>query len=85
MLLRIITAVILIPIVVALIWFAPPLVLAMAAAVVAILALREFFDITQRQGAIGFKKWTFACSAGLLYAQYTWGQVEERNLNGAIL
>jgi phosphatidate cytidylyltransferase len=85
MLLRIITAVVLIPIVVALIWFAPPLVLAMAAALVAILALREFFDIAERQGAIGFKKWTFACSAGLFYAQYSLGQVEERSLNGAIL
>lgn len=85
MLLRIVTAVTLIPIVVALIWFAPPLVLAMAAAAVAILALREFFDITERQGAIGFKKWTFACSAGLFYAQYSLGQVEERSLNGAIL
>ncbi len=85
MLLRIITAAILIPVVVALIWFAPPLVLAAAAALVAVLALYEFFDIAERQGATAFKKWTIACTAGLFYAQYSLGQVETRSLNGAIL
>lgn len=85
MLLRVLTAVVLIPIVVLLIWFAPPLVLAGAAAVVGIIALNEFFDLSDRQGAAGFKKWTFACSAALFYAQYSLGLVETRNLNGAIL
>jgi phosphatidate cytidylyltransferase len=83
--LRILTAVLLIPIVVALIWFAPPLLLAGAAALVAILALNEFFDLAARQGATGFKKWTIACSAALFYAQYSLGLVETRSLNGAIL
>ena len=83
--LRILTAVVLIPVVVALIWFAPPLLLAAAAALVAILALNEFFDLGARQGAIGFKKWTIACSVGLFYAQYSLGLIETRSLNGAIL
>ncbi len=83
--LRVLTAVVLIPIVVALIWFAPPLLLAGAAALVAIFALNEFFDLAARQGATGFKKWTIACSAALFYAQYSLGLVETRNLNGAIL
>ena len=85
MLLRILTAVLLIPAVVALVWFGPPLVLAVIAAAVAILALHEFFDLGERQGAVGFKKWTIACSAALFYAQYTRGLVETRNLSGAIL
>ena len=85
MLLRILTAAALIPIVVALIWFAPPWVLAAAAALVSIIALREFFYLADRQGTAGFKKWTIACSAGLFYAQYSLGLVETRNLNGAIL
>lgn len=83
--LRVLTAVVLIPIVVAIIWFAPPLLLAGAAALVAIFALNEFFDLAARQGATGFKKWTIACSAALFYAQYSLGLVETRNLNGAIL
>jgi phosphatidate cytidylyltransferase len=85
MLRRILTALVLIPAVVALVWFAPPLVLAAVGAVVAILALHEFFDLGERQGAVGFKKWTIACSAALFYAQYTRGLVETRNLSGAIL
>lgn len=85
MLLRILTAAVLIPIVVALVWFAPPVVLAVVAAIVAILALQEFFDLGERQGAAGFEKWTIACSAALFYAQYSLGLVETRNLSGAIL
>ncbi len=80
MLRRILTAAVLIPIVVALIWFAPPWVLAGVAALVSIIALREFFDLADRQGAAGFKKWTIACSAALFYAQYSLGLVETRNL-----
>lgn len=85
MLLRGLTAVVLIPIVVALVWFAPPLLLAAVATVVAILALHEFFELSERQGATAFKKWTIACSAALFYAQYSLGLVETRNLSGAVL
>jgi phosphatidate cytidylyltransferase len=85
MLLRILTAAVLIPIVVALVWFAPPVVLAAVAAIVAIVALHEFFDLGKGQGAEGFEKWTIACSAALFYAQYSLGFVETRNLSGAIL
>jgi phosphatidate cytidylyltransferase len=85
MLLRILTAAVLIPMVVALVWFAPPAALAVVAAVVAILALHEFFDLGGRQGVAGFEKWTMACSAALFYAQYSLGLVETRNLSGATL
>jgi phosphatidate cytidylyltransferase len=85
MLLRILTASVLIPAVVALVWFGPPFVLAAAAAVVAILALLEFFDIGQRQAAMGFKKWTTACAAGLFYAQYSTGLLESNNLGGGVV
>ncbi len=85
MLLRILTAAVLIPMVVALVWFAPPAALAVVAAVVAILALHEFFDLGGRQGVAGFEKWTMACSAALFYAQYSLGLLETRNLSGATL
>jgi phosphatidate cytidylyltransferase len=85
MLRRTLTAAVLIPAVVALIWYAPPLPLAAVAGLVAILALHEFFDLADRQGAVAFKKWAFACSAALFYAQYSLGLVETRSLSGAIL
>jgi phosphatidate cytidylyltransferase len=73
MLLRIATAAALIPIVVALVWWAPPAVLAAIAALIAILALLEFFDLGDRIGLRGFKKWTYFCTALIFYAQYSAG------------
>jgi phosphatidate cytidylyltransferase len=76
MLRRILTALVLIPVVVALVWFAPAWVLAGVAALIAILAMVEFFDLGERIGLRAFRKWTFACTAALFYAQYSQGLVE---------
>jgi phosphatidate cytidylyltransferase len=80
MLRRIFTALVLIPIVVALVWWGPPSVLAAAAALIAILALREFFDLGERIAMRPFRKWTIACAAGLFYAQYSLSLVETHSL-----
>jgi phosphatidate cytidylyltransferase len=76
MLRRIFTAVVLIPIVVALVWWGPAWLLAAVAALIAILALVEFFDLGERMGMRAFRKWTFVCAAVLVYAQYSQGLVE---------
>jgi len=73
MAIRILTAAVLIPLVVLLVWYAPPVVLAGAAALVACLALVEFFHLGDRMGLRGFRKWTLACSILLIYAQYSLG------------
>ena len=75
MLLRILTAVVLIPLVVALVWWAPPAVTAAAAALVAIAALLEFFHLAGRMGLRAFRKWTMFSAALLFYAQYSLGLV----------
>src|ERR1700751_4918085 len=77
MLLRIFTALVLIPIVVALVWWGPAWVLAAVAAAIAIVALLEFFDLGERIAMRPFRKWTIVCAAGLFYAQYS--QVETRS------
>lgn len=82
---RILTAAVLIPLVVALVWFAPPLVLAAAAALVSALALVEFFNLAERLGAKPFRKWTLVCATALFYAQYSLGSVETRSLGGGAL
>ncbi|MFY9751522.1 MAG: phosphatidate cytidylyltransferase [Candidatus Acidiferrales bacterium] len=79
MLLRILTAAVLIPVVVLLVWFGPPLLLAAVAAVVAILALLEFFHLGDRYGIGAFRKWTLVCSALVFYAQYSAGLVQSRS------
>jgi phosphatidate cytidylyltransferase len=84
MLLRIVTAALLIPAVVALVWFAPPLVLAGAAALVGGLALVEFFDLGERLGARPYRKWTLACSVLLFYAQYSLGRVETHSVSEGV-
>ncbi len=80
MLPRIFTALVLIPIVVALVWWGPAWILAAVAALVAILALLEFFDLGERIAMRPFRKWTIVCVAGLFYAQYSLGLVETRSL-----
>ena len=86
MLLRIATAVVLIPLVVILVWWGPPEALAAVAAAVALVALWEFFTLGEREGLPGFRKWTLVCAAGIFYAQYAAGTVETHSLaGGAVL
>ena len=80
MLLRILTAAVLIPVVVALVWWGPPALLAAIATVVAVVALGEFFDMGERVGLRAFRKWTMACAAGIFYAQYSAGLIETHAL-----
>jgi phosphatidate cytidylyltransferase len=85
MLLRILTALVLIPIVVALVWWGPPMLLAAVAAAVALVALHEFFTLGERMGMHAFRNWTMLCAVGLFYAQYAAGMVETHSLSGGIL
>jgi phosphatidate cytidylyltransferase len=86
MLARILTGVILIPIVIALVWWGPPALVAACAAGVSMLAMLEFFDLGERMGLGAFRYWTFACAAGIFYAQYSAGLVESHSfLGGTIL
>jgi len=84
MLVRILTALVLIPVVVILVWWAPPAILTVAATLVAILALFEFFDLGERIGLHGFRKWTIVCTAALFYAQHSLGLIETHSLSGGV-
>ncbi|MGD0427340.1 MAG: phosphatidate cytidylyltransferase [Candidatus Acidiferrales bacterium] len=84
MLLRLATAAVLIPIVVALVWWAPPIALAGIAAMVAILALVEFLNLGERIGLRGFKLWTYFCTVLIFYAQFSLGRVETHALSSSL-
>ena len=73
MLRRILTAAVLIPVVVALIWWGPPLAVAAAGAIVALLAMHEFFALGDRMGLRAYRRWTMLCTVGLMYAQWMKG------------
>lgn len=77
---RIITGAILIPIVVALVYFGPSWLVAMVAAVVGLLAMMEFFRLTAQIGMRAFRLWTMLCAAALFYAQWLAGTMEVRQL-----
>src|SRR5277367_2050471 len=83
MLNRIVTALVLIPLVVALVWWAPSAGLAGVLAIVLLLALHEFFDIGAQGGAQmnasglrPFRAWTSACTVLLIFSQWSAGQLE---------
>jgi phosphatidate cytidylyltransferase len=82
MLLRLATAAVLIPVVVALVWWAPAIILGGIAAVVAILALVEFLNLGERIGLRGFKLWTYFCTVLIFYAQFSLGRIETHTLAG---
>lgn len=84
MLARILTACVLIPAVVALVWWGPSALLAAVAALVALLALMEFFHLGERVGLRAFRIWTMICAAGLFYAQYSQGLVETHPLGSGV-
>jgi phosphatidate cytidylyltransferase len=84
---RIATALVLIPVVVALVWWAPSAVVAGVLAVVLLLALHEFFDLgapeytasgaqSRSRGLRPFRAWTAACAVLLIFAQWSAGQFE---------
>jgi phosphatidate cytidylyltransferase len=81
MLKRVATAAVLIPIVVILVYEGPSWLVAFLAALVALLALIEFFKLTSQIGMRPFRVWTMLCAAGLFYAQWASGGAEVRRLN----
>jgi len=74
---RIATAAVLIPVVVAVVWWAPAGLVAAVAAAVAGLALLEFFALAERVGLRAYRLWTLACSATIFFSQ--WAAVQARS------
>lgn len=66
---RVLTAIILIPAVVAIVLFTPSAVVALATAVITILALREYFALGDAIGHRAYRLWTIFCSMVLILIQ----------------
>jgi phosphatidate cytidylyltransferase len=67
---RVLTAALLIPAVVAIVWFAPTSVVAVAAAAVMLLALLELFSLGDRVGLHGHRIWTGLCALAVFFTQW---------------
>jgi len=67
---RIFTASVLIPVVVAAVWFAPTSVVSVLAAMVILLALLEFFALGEHAGLRGYRIWTGFCALAIFFTQW---------------
>lgn len=67
--LRVLTAAILIPLVVAAIWWGPTWLVAIVSAFVAIAAILEFFSIAARHGVQAYRLWSCLAAAGIIGQQ----------------
>jgi phosphatidate cytidylyltransferase len=85
MLKRIITAAILIPVVVVVVYWGPSWLVAVLAALVALLALQEFFKLSAQMGLRAFQAWTFICAVGLFYAQWASGSADTYHLSSNLV
>lgn len=84
MLRRVLTAVVLIPVVVAVVWWGPSEATAALAALVVVLALDEFVCLAERLGMRAYRFWTFFCALGLVFAQWSSGRTEIRPLGPGV-
>ena len=80
MLKRIITAAVLIPIVVIAVYWGPSWLVAVLAALVALLALLEFFKLSEQMGLRAFAIWAMICAATLFYSQLVAGSAGVHHL-----
>lgn len=67
---RILTALVLIPAVIAIVLFTPTYVVAIATAIITILALREFFALGDAVGHRAYRLWTYFCALILIGQQW---------------
>ncbi|MBZ5662081.1 MAG: phosphatidate cytidylyltransferase [Acidobacteriia bacterium] len=83
--LRVLTASILIPLVVAAVWWAPTWLVAAIAALVAVAALTEFFDMGARLGFQAYRIWTCLAALGILAEQWVASQAASISNLGDLL
>lgn len=68
---RILTAAVLIPAVVAVVWWGPTALVAALGGLVALLALREFYFLGARLNLQAYRLWTSLCALGIFFQQWS--------------
>ena len=83
--LRVLTAAILIPLVIALIWWGPTWLVAIVSGFVAMAAMLEFFSIANRLGFPAYPLWTCLAAAGIIGQQWYASRMASINRLGDLL
>lgn len=81
---RVATAVVLIPLVIGLVTSAPPILVALALALVILLAMFEFYALGDAIGHRAYKYWTATCAVLLVYVQWLQGLNQSEPLSGGL-
>ncbi len=81
---RVLTALVLIPVVVAVVWWGSTGLVAACAGLAALLALLEFFALGARAGLHGYRLWTGLCALALLFQQWAAAESESWTLGGGL-
>jgi len=81
---RVLTAAVLIPAVVATVWWAPASVVTVAATMVVLLALLEFLSLGDHAGLRGYRVWTGFCAIAIFFVQWLASTEQTRDLTGGI-
>ena len=81
---RVLTAAILIPAVVALVWWGSPAVVAAMGGAVALLALLEFFSLGARVNLHAYRAWTGICALGIFFQQWAASTAETHEVGRGV-
>jgi len=79
---RVVTAAVLIPAVVAAVWWGSTGLVAALTGLVTLLALLEFFALAARAGLYGYRLWACFCALALLFGQWNSSFAENRIIQG---
>lgn len=79
---RVATAAVMVPAVVAAVWFGPTWLVAVLLGGIIVLALYEFFKLAEAAGLRGYPRWTGVCAAWIVFEQWSMTTVESRGLMG---
>lgn len=80
--LRAVTAAVLIPVVVATVWWGSTGLVAGIAGLITLLALLEFFALGERVGLRGYRTWTAVCALAIIFKQWAATQAQSWTLAG---
>ena len=83
--LRVLTAAVLIPVVVAAIWWGPTWLVAGLAGIIAVLALLEFFAMAERIGFHAYRLWTCLAALGIFAQQWHAARLASNSRLGDLL
>jgi phosphatidate cytidylyltransferase len=81
---RILTAAVLIPAVVLVVWWGPSSVVTVLATAVVLLALLEFFSLGEHVGLHGYRIWTGLCAVAIYFTLWFASAQESHNLSGGL-